>query len=448
MLDIKYIRENAEKIKEAARVKNIKIDINRLLEIDEKRKVLIQKSDELRAQKNEISGQTKGEKPSPELIKKSKTIKEALAEIEENLNPLEKEYVDLMYRVPLVPSKDTPIGKDDSENVEIKRWSPEKGDGGDPKEFNFKFKDHIRLGEEMNLLDIERGAKTGGFRAYYLKNEAVFLHMGLMMLGLDLIQSKGFEPFIPPTIVKKEALLGSGHFPFDEESVYVINTLGHTDGDIKMEGKDKKFLVGTAEPSILNYYRGETLAEKDLPKKMCGFSQCYRGEIGSYGKDTKGLYRIHEFMKIEQVVFCKNDYNESTKIQNDMISYSEELLQLLKLPYRVIQVCTGDMGAGKYRMFDIETWMPSRNAYGETHSASNLGDWQSRRLNIKIKSKNGETYYPHALNNTVIASPRILIAILENYQQEDGSIIVPEVLRKYLPGNQEVIKTKNYGNSN
>jgi seryl-tRNA synthetase len=258
------------------------------------------------------------------------------------------------------------------------------------------------------------------------------MHMGLMMFGLKLMKQKKFELFIPPTIVKSDALWGSGHFPFDEENIYVIDSLKHTKENDTVEGKDKKYLIGTAEPSILNYRSGEVINESELPLKYAGFSQCYRSEIGGYGKDTKGIYRIHEFMKIEQVVICKNSYEESEKMHTEMLKYSEELLKALKLPYRVLKICTGDMGAGKYKMYDIETWMPSREGYGETHSASNLGDCQTRRLNIKIKAKDGKKYYPHALNNTVVASPRILIAIWENYQNEDGSITVPEVLREYV----------------
>jgi seryl-tRNA synthetase len=211
-----------------------------------------------------------------------------------------------------------------------------------------------------------------------------------------------------------------------------VDSLKHTNEDDEAEGREKKFLVGTAEPSLLNYHRDEVLDESELPKRYAGYSQCYRSEIGGYGRDTKGIYRIHEFAKIEQVVITKNSYEESEKMHQEMLSYSEELLKSLKLPYRVIQLCTGDMGAGKYKMYDIETWMPSRDSFGETHSASNLGDWQTRRLNLRVKDKDGNKYFPHALNNTVVASPRILIAIWENYQNADGTITVPEVLREYV----------------
>jgi len=442
MLDIKYIRDNTDKIKETCKNKNINLDVDNLLELDKKRVDFQIRIEELRAKRNEISAQNKQFRPDAEQIQKGKEIKEEIQKLEEDSKSVNDEYFDLMSRVPLIPSSDTPIGKDDTENPEVKKWSREAGEGGEPEKKDFELKDHIELALNLNLLDLERGRKTAGFRGYYLKNELSFLHMAIMMYGLDLIYKKGFEAFIPPTIVKKDALFGSGHFPFDEENIYVIDSLKHTKEDDEVEGRDTKYLAGTAEPSILNYHRGEVLEEEKLPIKMAGFSQCYRSEVGGYGKDTRGLYRIHEFMKIEQVVFCKNDYEVSNKLQDEMISYSEELLQNLELSYRIVQVCTGDMGAGKYRMFDIETWMPSRGGYGETHSASNLGDWQSRRLNIKIKDKDGNKYFPHALNNTVVASPRVLIAVLENYQEKDGSIRIPKVLQKYMPGGLEVIKKK------
>lgn len=440
MQDIKLIKENPELFKKLVEQKHIKLDIDDLLQKYEKRNELNSEIESLRSERNknvEEIKKVKG-KPPVELVEKGKDIKEKLSVLEANFKTVDDEYQKLMWFTPQVISEDTPIGVDDSENVEVKRWSPEKGDGGDPKKLDFEFKDHITLGEELDILEFDRGVKTSGFRGYYLKNEAMLLHMGLMMFGIQLMKEKGFDVFTVPTIVKSDALWGSGHFPFDEENVYVVESMKRLAEN--EESKEKKYLVGTAEPSLLNYFRDEVIDEADLPIKVAGCSQCYRSEVGSYGRDTKGIYRIHEFMKVEQVVICKNDFKESDKMHQAMISYSEELLKALKIPYRVIQVCTGDMGAGKYKMFDIESWMPSRNAYGETHSASNLADWQPRRLNIKVKDKDGNRYYPHALNNTVVASPRILIAVLENYQNADGTITVPEVLRQYV--GVDVIKPK------
>ncbi len=434
MQDIKKIVQDPEKYIDLVKKKNIKLDIDKLLEVYEQKKQLQQELEDLNRQRNENANEIKSiqGKPPAELIEKGKEIKNKIQDTTEKVNKVEQKYQSMMWFTPQIISDDTPIGPDESGNLEVKTWTPKAGEGGKPKNFDFKMKDHIELGESLNLLDLDRGVKTSGFRGYYLKNEGALMHMGLMMYGLKLMKEKGFQVFVPPTLVKADALWGSGHFPFDEENIYVADSLKHIEENDDVEGKDKKYLIGTSEPSILNYHSGEVLDEEQLPLQYAGFSQCYRSEVGSYGRDTKGIYRIHEFMKIEQVVFCKNDYTESEKWHQQMMGFSEELLQNLKLPYRVIQLCSGDMGAGKYKMFDIETWMPSRNAYGETHSASNLGDWQTRRLNIKVQDKDGNKYYPHALNNTVVASPRILIALWENYQNEDGSITVPEVLREYV----------------
>lgn len=432
MQDIKQIRARVEEFKKVVELKRLNIDVDGLLAIDDKRTTLLNQIENLRRERNENVEEIKkiAGKPPAELIDKGKKIKDELTQLESEFDSVNKEFMAIMWKTPQFISKDTPVGKDDSENVERRRWSPEFGIGGDPKQFDFEFRDHIELGLSLNLIDLDRGRKTGGFRGYYLKNEGALMHMGLMMYGLKFMKSKGFETFVPPTLVKDEALWGSGHFPFDEENVYIADSMKHLDAN--EDSKEKKFLIGTAEPSLLNYHRDEIFNNLELPRKMAGFSQCYRSEVGSYGRDTRGLYRIHEFMKIEQVVFCKNDYEISDQLHKEMLGYSEELLQNLGIPYRVLEICTGDMGAGKYRMYDIESWMPSRESYGETHSASNLGDWQTRRLNIKAVDKDGNKYYPHALNNTVVASPRILIAIWENYQNADGTITVPEVLREYV----------------
>ncbi|RMD58961.1 serine--tRNA ligase [Candidatus Parcubacteria bacterium] len=433
MLDIKFIRENVNLVKEAVKNKNIDLDIDELLELDNQRRRLQQQIDELRTQRNQLAQAAKGERPSLEEIEQGKQIKEKLAKLEQEKRETEERFNALMWLTPTIPSQQTPIGKDDSQNVEIRKW-------GEPPQFSFSPRDHITLGKELDILDLERGVKVGGYRGYFLKNEGVFLHLGLMMFALHKMVQKGYTPFIPPTIVKEFVLYGSGHFPFGKEEIYQIANPGKlADGS---DVKEKKYLVGTAEPPLCAYHSGEVLKEEELPKKYCGFSQCYRSEVGSYGKDTRGIYRIHEFMKVEQVVLCRGDYTESEKIHQEITAIAEEIVQNLKIPYRVLEICTGDMGAGKYRMYDIETWMPSRHSYGETHSSSNLGDWQARRLNIKYFTASGEKKYVHMLNNTAIASPRFLIALLENYQQADGSVVVPEVLRPFIPGHPEIIKKK------
>ncbi len=428
MLDIKFIRENVEEVKLAAKNKNIKIDIDRLLEIDKQRRKFITDMDELQAKRNQIAKDAKGQRPTEEQIEEGKKLKNEFLKTEEEFKKVDKEYFDLMVKVPTIPSPDTPVGKSEEENVEFFKW-------GEPTKFDFEPKSYIELAENLNLLDMEKGTKVAGYRGYYVKNEAVMLQMGLMMFALEKLIAKGFTPMIPPTLVREFALFGSGYFAGKEynpevDEIYKIdNDEKLSDGSIKKEGK---FLVGTAEPSLLAYYSNEVLDEKDLPLKMCGFSQCYRSEIGSYGKDTKGIYRVHEFMKVEQVCITKADTKESNRMQEEMVEISKEIHQDLGLPYRVLQICTGDMSTGKYKMFDLEAWMPSRNSYGETGSASNFLDWQSRRLNVKYKNKEGKKKFVHMLNNTALPSVRPMIAIMENFQQKDGSIIVPEVLRKWV----------------
>ncbi|MDD5606266.1 MAG: serine--tRNA ligase [Candidatus Pacebacteria bacterium] len=394
MLDIKFIRENKELIKKAIFHKNIDLDLEKLLLLDRKRRNLIQEVEKLKSEQKKTKD-----------IKKAKGIKEKIKKLLPENQKIEKEYQELMLLVPNLYSEDTPIGKDESSNKEILRW-------GKIPVFDFPIKNHIELGKNLDLIDLEKGTKTSGFRGYYLKNELALISMALIWHTISVMRKKGFSFMIPPTILKEFALIGSGHFPFGQKEIYKIN--------------ESSYLAGTSEPSLLAYFSDMIL--ENLPIKVFAFSQCYRSEAGSYGKDTKGLYRKHEFMKVEQVVLCKNNLKESNYWLEEMRKNSEEILQSLELPYRVIQICTGDMGAGKYKMYDIETWMPSRNSYGETHSDSNLTDWQARRLNIKDKDKN----FVYTLNNTVIALPRILISILENYQEKDGSIKIPKVLQTYL----------------
>jgi seryl-tRNA synthetase len=436
MLDIKFIRENAEKIQEAAKNKNIDLDVNNLLKIDDERKEILSKIEQLRAKRNELAQTGRQGKPTDDQIKEGREIKERLTVLEKQQQKVDDRYNELMVKVPTIPSSDTPVGKDDSENIEVEKW-------GNIPEFNFEIKDHIQLGRELDLIDLERGAKVSGYRGYYLKNEAVSLQMALMMLALDKLILKGFRPMIPPTLVKEFVLFGSGYFsgreynPEKDEIYKIANDEIEADGN---KNKEDKFLIGTAEPSLLAYYSGEILEEKDLPMKLCGFSQCYRSEIGSYGKDTRGMYRVHEFMKVEMVGLSPANIETAEKMHQEMVSISEELHRDLKLPYRKLQICTGDMSAGKYKMYDLEAWIPSRNGYGETGSASNFLDWQSRRLNVRYKDAGGNKKFVYMLNNTALASARTLIAILENNQQADGSIIIPEVLRKWMPGNIDRIQ--------
>ncbi len=431
MLDIKFIRENTAEVKKAAKDKGVDIDLDELLEVDRERRELLQKVETLNAEKRAVADRVQAAKPEDKakIAEEGKEVKEKLSEIEPQLREVEERFQTLMYRVPNIPSDDTPIGPDENGNVEIDR-------SGDPTKFDFEPKDHVELAEKLDLLDTERGVKTGGFRGYYLKNELALMHLGLINLAAARLAEKGFTIMTAPAIVREGALTTSGHFPGEREEIYEIH-------DHAEEGKtaETKYLAGTSEPALLQYHAGEILNEEDLAVQLAGFSPCYRREVGGYGKDTRGIYRVHEFMKVEQVVLCKNDLTEGLYWMEAIKENALELLRDLELPHRVIQICTGDMGAGKYKMYDIETWMPSRQDYCETHSVSYLTDWQARRGGLRYRTADGDIKYCHTLNNTMIASPRILIAILENYQNKDGSITIPKILRPYM-GKQKALKPK------
>ncbi len=411
MLDINFIRENIDKVKKAATDKKVEVDLDELLKIDEKRRELIGKVDSLRQQRNEAA--------KVRDIEKGKAIKSELDGLENELKKEEDRFYHLMLYVPNIPSDDSPIGPNADFNKEIHKW-------GDIPQFDFDVKDHVELGKALDIIDFEAGTKSSGFRGYYLKNEGAILHWAVLQYAYSKILKASFKPLVPPTLVHEKVLIGSGHFPHGKENVYQIANPGKL--ETGEEIKNPLYLTGTSEPALLAYFMDKILPEEELPIKVCALTHCYRSEVGDYGKDTRGLYRVHEFDKVEQVIICKNNLAQSEEHFNSMQKISQEILEEFGIPYHVIATSTGDMGAGKYRMNDIEAWMPGRGKYGETHSNSNLTDWQARRLNLKFKGKDGKNYYCYTLNNTVIASPRILIAILENFQQEDGSIKVPEVL--------------------
>jgi seryl-tRNA synthetase len=416
MLSIDFIRENSEKVKQAAKNKNREVDIEKILSLDEEKRSIIQESQALREERNKLAK----EKFTEETKKRGIEIKDLLKDIEGKLEKVEAEFIKEMSRVPNVPADGVPVGEDESGNVEIKKH-------GEPTKFDFTPKTHLELGKDLDIFDTERGSKVSGYRGYFLKNEGAMLHMAVMMYVLQKLVKKGYTPLIAPSIVKGFTLFGTGQFPWGEQEVYKTND-------------DDSYLAGTAEVPVTSYYANEILKEEDLPKKFVAFSPCFRKEAGSYGKDTKGLYRVHEFWKIEQVILGKNSMEEAIPLHEELQANSEEILQELGLPYRVLLMCTGDMGEPQVKKYDTETWMPSREAYGETMSNSIMGDFQTRRLNIRYKTKDGETKFTYSFNNTALASPRILIAILENYQQADGSIKVPEVLRPFV--GTDVIKKK------
>ena len=422
MLDIQFIRENPDLVKKAAKDKGIPDMVDRLLKVDETRRQLIIDIEKLRKQRNDLMRGIHG-KPDPSIIKQGKKLKNLLAKIEPDLKAIEEQYDLLMLQIPNIPDPSVPVGKDENDNVEVSQH-------GQKPSFDFKPKDHIQLVKDLDLVDFDRGVKVAGFRGYYLKGDGAMLHLAVMNYALQKLVAKGFTPVIPPIITKERPFVNTAHFPWGKEDVY------KTYDDA--EEKDERFLAGTAEIPLVSYHMDETLREKDLPLLYAGFSPCYRREIGSYGRDTTGMYRVHEFMKIEQVILCKNDWKESQKWHENLRSYSEEMLQELGLHYRVLLMCTGDMGEPQVKKYDIETWMPSREGYGETMSDSIMGEFQSRRANVRYQAKDGSIKYVHMLNNTALASPRILIAILENHQQKDGSIKIPKVLQPYM--GKKVIK--------
>lgn len=423
MIDIKLLRADPKLYRDTAKIKGIKVDLDRLLELDQRRLSLLQEIEHWRQGRNDLDNQIKKAAPGErkKLIGGGKAIKNKLKKLEPELKKIEPEYTDLLSRVPLPADPGTPVGSDDRDNKKISLH-------GQPPKFKFPSKSHIELGKSLGILDLDAGVAISGYRGYVLKNEGVLLQLAVLWHALQKLRQNGFTLIIPPTLVREFALFGSGHFPFDRENIYRVAQPGRQCA----RPAEPLFLAGTSEPALLALYAKKTLAEKDLPLKLCGFSPCYRSEIGSYGKDTLGLYRVHEFWKVEQVVIGRNDLKESLKWLEELRQISERILQDLELPYRVVGNCTGDMGAGKYKMYDLETWMPSRKNYGETHSDSLLCDWQSRRLNIKYKDRAGKINFAHTLNNTGIASPRILIPLLENHQQADGSVRIPPVLQPYV----------------
>ncbi|NMC36205.1 serine--tRNA ligase [Candidatus Beckwithbacteria bacterium] len=422
MLDIQFIRDNKDLVKKAAADKGVPDKVDNLLKVDQQRRELMQQVQELRTQRNKLNEGIYG-KPSPEVIEKGKQIRSQISELETKLSTIQADYDSLMLQIPNVPDPEVPIGKDSSGNVQVATW-------GQKPEFDFPIKDHVQLAKDLDIVDFDRGTKVAGFRGYYLKGDGALLHLAVMNFALKKLLEKGFTPVVPPIILHERPFVNTAHFPWGKVDVY------KTFDD---EGeKDERFLAGTAEVPLVSYHMDEVLTESELPKLYAGYSQCYRREIGSYGKDTQGMYRIHEFTKVEQVILCKNDIEESKSWHEKLRTYSEEMLQELGLHYRVMLMCTGDMGEPQIKKYDIETWMPGRNDFGETMSDSIMGEFQSRRANVRYKTKDGEIKYVHMLNNTAIASPRILIAIMESYQQKDGSILVPEALQAFM--GKELIK--------
>ncbi|MDD4661952.1 MAG: serine--tRNA ligase [Candidatus Pacebacteria bacterium] len=420
MLDIKFIRQNSELVKNGCKKKKIASDIvDKLLLVDVKRSELMQNVEKIHRLKNEANERMKkaSDEERKEIIEEMKKLD---SDEEKELLEVNKEFQRLMLLIPNIPHESVPEGDSDEDNLEIKKW-------GDIRDFDFVIKDHVEIAKDLNIIDFDKGSKTAGFRGYYLKNEVALLSFAIWNLALEKILAKGFSPMIVPSLVKENALIGTGYLPQQENEVYKTS--------------DDMYLAGTAEVALMNYHSDEIISSLEEPKKYVGFSPCFRTEIGSYGKDIKGIFRVHEFFKLEQVILCKNDKEVSEKLHEEITRNAEELLEALEIPYRRVVNCTGDLGLGQVKKYDIEAWIPSQNRYRETHSASFFYEFQTRRLNIKYKDKEGEVKYAHSLNNTLIATPRVLMALLENHQQKDGSVKIPQALHKYL--NFTEIKAKN-----
>lgn len=421
MLDIKFIRENLDIVKAAAVIKKSKVDLDRLVVVDDKRKEIVRQFDEYRTQQNEASQKIQSASPEERatLIAAMSEVKAALQAKEDELAVVVAEWQELMLQVPNVPDPTVPQGNSDKDNVPVKEW-------GTKPEFPFAPKTHIDIMTNLAMVDFERGSKVHGFRGYYLMNDGARLSWAIWNYAQDFFGQKGFIPFIPPIIVRKENLYGTGHLPNDADDVY--------------RTQDEDYLAGTAEVPMMGYHRDEVLDLKELPLKYLAFSPCYRREAGSYGKDTKGLIRVHEFYKLEQVMLCEASHEESVKYHEWLNRNTEEFIESLGIPYRTVMNCGGDLGQGQVKKYDIELWVPMEQTYREISSASYFHDFQCRRFNIKYRDGEGKMQYAHSLNSTAIPTPRILVSLVENFQNEDGTINVPEALRPYLGGKDKLSK--------
>ena len=412
MLDIKFIRENAELVKNAVKKKHLDFSVEELLALDEKRLKLLAEVESRRAEQNklgeevaktDISGQA-------EILTKLRDLKTALKKDEADLKEIVTDWQKLMLQVPNVPDVSVPDGKDENENVEVATW-------GDKPKFDFTPKDHIELMQNLGWVDFERGTKVHGFRGYFLCGGGAELSWTLWNYARAFFGQKNYQPFIAPAIVKKEYFYGTGHLPRESEDLF--------------KTQDDDYLSGTAEVPMMAYHGDEILNEADLPKRYLAFSPCYRREAGSHGKDVKGLIRVHEFFKLEQLILCKADHAESAQTHEEINRNYEEFLESLGLPYRRLLICGGDLGLGKVKQYDTEIWFPSQKTYREGSSASYYHDFQTRRFNIRYRGDGGKIHFAHSLNCTAMATPRIIAALVENYQQADGKIKLPKVLEQY-----------------
>jgi seryl-tRNA synthetase len=419
MLDIKFIRENSDIVKSAITKKHISLDLDVLIAKDDERLNLLKEVEVLRAEQNVASDSIVNSNSEERVVilDKMRVLKESLQAKEEALRNIMQDWQKMMLEVPNIPDMSVPEGDSDEDNVEIRTW-------GEIPKFDFTPKDHIELMENLDMVDFDRGVKVSGFRGYFMKNDGAKLFFALWQYFMNYFIDQGYTPMIVPSLVRKESLIGTGMLPQSEDDLYKVG--------------DGEYLAGTAEVATMGYHMNEVLDKAELPKKYISFSPCFRAEAGKHGKDVKGIIRVHEFFKIEQVILTEASHEESVKWHEEITAHVEHLMQTLKLPYHVVVNCGGDLGLGQVKKYDIEAWMPSQEKYRETHSSSYFHDFQTRRLGIKYRDDDGKLKFVHSLNNTACATSRLPASLIENYQNADGSITVPEVLRPYM--GKDIIK--------
>ncbi len=439
MLSLNLIRQNSDRIKQNNRIRKCTVDVDEILRLDDERRKLIAEADALRARVNEAA---RGGKPSGEEIAELREVKEQITNYESRITETENALNKLLVQLPNITDESVPVGKDETENVVYKKWSPSDPKEGSIPEPEFSVKPHYEIGKALDLIDEEKGAKIGGARFWYLKNELVYLEFALLHYALGFLKKEGFTPIIPPMIVRERALYGTGFFPADENEIYRLANPETEEGESEMSNvkcqmsnvvpswsDPKQFLIGTAEVPLAAYHADDTL-DLSEPRKYCGFSSCFRREAGTYGKDMKGILRGHQFDKIEMFIFSSE--RDSWEMHEYLLLLAEKFWQSLEIPYRVMLMCSCDIGASNAKKYDIEAWMPGEGRYREIVSASNDTDFQARRLNIKYKDKDGKKQYAHTLNSTLVAIGRALIVIMENYQTKEGSIVIPEAIKPYM----------------
>ena len=414
MLDIKFIRENPDLIKDAVRKKKMSFDVDALLALEEKRKNALSAFENVRAEQNRLSDEipkTTDPEKRAALLVDLKPLKEKVQLAEEEVKSITKEWQLMMLQVPNIPDMTVPEGGSDADNQEVRVW-------GEKTEFPFPAKSHIEIMESLDMADFERGAEVAGFRGYYLKNDAAHLSFAIWQYAKDFWTKRGFQFMIVPSLVRKQTLMGTGYLPGGEDDLY--------------RTQDEDYLAGTAEVAVMSYFSDQTLDMKKFPIKILAFSPCFRREAGAHSKDVKGLIRVHEFFKLEQVVLCEASHEASVALHEEINRNTEEFIQSLGIPYHVVVNCGGDLGLGQVKKYDIELWVPGEQTYREISSASYFHDFQTRRLNIRYRDTEEKLRFAHSLNCTAIPTPRILVSLVENFQQADGTIVVPEVLRPYM----------------